>query len=257
MSTRRTIHDVTLEELTAGNAEVQEIVDELVPRAFREASWRFWATAMLARGAAILDAVTALVERGRKADAEVALRTLYTHVTTMCWLAIDPDRNLAAWQGGSEARLETFNREVEDFYGITLRDDEVLESYGSSKNLKPLDQLADDVDAFWPSRISAFRAHPKTGKKEVLSFRGTYTAIFRTTSRIAHAEVDSLQANVRARERELVVSLKEPHLFGRSGFALPLSAFALLVYNHHFGWPGEPRIGRMEAALNYELTDDD
>jgi hypothetical protein len=68
----------------------------------------------------------------------------------------------------------------------------------------------DDVDGFWPDHIDAFRRHPAAGKKKVLTFRGLYTAIFRTTSRFAHAEVDSLQANVRARDA-------------------------------HIGWPGEPR----------------
>lgn len=105
MAQRRTIHEVTLQELTASNAEVQELVGERVPRAFREPSWLFWATAMLARTAAILDSVTGLAERGRRADAEVALRTLYTHVTTFCWLATDPDPHLVEWQGGSACRL--------------------------------------------------------------------------------------------------------------------------------------------------------
>jgi len=255
---RRTIHEVTLQELTASNAEVQDLVGERVPRAFREPSWLFWATAMLARTAAILDSVTGLTERGRRADAEIALRTLYTHVTTFCWLAIDPDLHLAEWQGGSEAQWDKFYREVKGLYGITPRDDEVLESFGGAKTLKPLDQLADDVDAYWPSKIAAFRGHPSGGKKkELLSFRGAYTSIFRTTSRIAHAEVDSLQASVRSREHELVVSMQEPPLFGRSGFALPLTGFAILVYNHHFDWPGEPRVGRMVAALNYEPVEDD
>jgi hypothetical protein len=258
MAQRRTIHEVTLEELTASNAEVQRLVGERVPRAFREPSWLFWATAMLARTAAILDSVTGLVERGRRADAEVALRTLYTHVTTFCWLAIDPEPHLAEWQGGSEAQWDKFNREVKGLYRIIPSDDEVLASFGGAKTLKPLEQLADDVDAYWPSKIAAFRGHPGDGKKkELLSFRGAYTAIFRTTSRIAHAEVDSLQASVRARERELVVSMQEPPLFGRSGLALPLTGFAILVYNHHFDWPGEPRVGRMVAALNYEPTEDD
>jgi hypothetical protein len=246
-----TIHEVTTEELAVGNQEFQELVGERVPRAFTNASWQFWATAMLARTAAILDSVTALVERGRRADSESALRTLYVHVTTFCWLAIDPDDHVDAWHRNSEAMWGVFSKESDDFFGIKVLDDETVADFASEK-LKPIEQLADDVDAFWPDHINAFRRHPAVGKKEVLTFRGLYTAIFRTTSRFAHAEVDSLQANVRPRNRELVVSMDEPAAFGRAGFALPLSAFALLVYNHCTGWPGEPRTGRIVAAMNYD-----
>jgi hypothetical protein len=245
-----TIHEVTAAELAAGNQEFQELVAERVPRAFSNASWQFWATAMLARTAAILDSVAALVERGRRADAESALRTLYVHVTTFCWLAVDPDDHVDAWHRNSEAMWGVFSKESDDFFGIKVLDDETVADFASEK-LKPIQQLAADVDAFWPDHIDAFRRHPVAGKKEVLTFRGLYTAIFRTTSRFAHAEVDSLQANVRARDQELVVSMNESKTFGRAGFALPLSAFALLVYNHHTGWPGEPRAGRIVAAMNY------
>ena len=247
----RTIHEVTTDELAAGNKEFQDLISERVPRAFPSLSWQFWATAMLARTAAILDSLTALVQRGRRADAESALRTLYVHITTFCWLAIDPDDHIDVWHRSSEAMWGVFSKEADDFFGIKVYDDETVADFASEK-LKPIEQLADDVDAFWPDHIDAFRRHPADGKKEILTFRGLYTGIFRTTSRFAHAEVDSLQANIRARNRELVVSMNEPAVFGRAGLALPLSAFVLLVYNHHFNWPGEPRTGRMVAALNYE-----
>jgi hypothetical protein len=38
MAQRRTIHEVTLQDLTASNEEVQELVGERVPRAFHEPS---------------------------------------------------------------------------------------------------------------------------------------------------------------------------------------------------------------------------
>lgn len=254
----RSIHEVTLGELTDLNAEVQALVSERIPRAFPPGmSWALWATALLARSASILDAITALAERGRRADAEVALRTLYVHVTTFCWLAIDPEANVDAWHSNSQAMWGVFDREARDFYGIEVLDPADAVDLATTK-MRPLDQLADDIDAYWPQHIKAFRPHPE-GRKEVLSFRGTYTAIFRSASRIAHAEVDSLQSNLRVRPTEIVVSMNEPEKFGRAAFALPLMAFALLVYDHHFGWPGEPRTRRMVAALNYnpERSDDD
>jgi hypothetical protein len=146
-----------------------------------------------------------------------------------------------------------FSDESDQLFGIKVLDDETVADF-ASRRLKPIGQLAQDVDAFWPDHIDAFRRHPETGKKEVLTFGGLYTAIFRTTSRIAHAEVDSPQANVRAREHELVVSMNEPKAFGRAGFAVPLAAFSLLIYNHFFDWPGETRTRRMIDAMNYNPT---
>lgn len=248
----RSIHEVTLDELTSLNVEVQALVSERVPRAFPpEMSWGLWATGLLARSASILDAITALAERGRRADAEVALRTLYVHVTTLCWLAIDPESNVDMWHSNSQAMWGVFDREARDFYGIEVLERDDAAELATTK-MRPLNQLADDIDAYWPKHVEAFRAHPE-GRKEILSFRGIYTAIFRSASRIAHAEVDSLQSNLRVSRNEIVVSMTEPPRFGRAAFALPLMAFALLAYDHHFGWPGEPRTSRMVEALNYNL----
>jgi hypothetical protein len=49
--------------------------------------------------------------------------------------------------------------------------------------------------------------------------------------------------------------MQEPAEFSRAGLALPLTAFALLVYHHHFDWPDDESVERIEAALNYEPTD--
>jgi hypothetical protein len=167
---KRSIYEVTIEELGSGNADVQELVAERIPRAFpREISWPLWATALLARSAAILDSVTALAERGRRTDAEVALRTLYVQLATLCWLAIDPESHIKAWQRGSEAMWSKFQSEAHDFYGIEVLDREDAAGLATDK-LKPLDQLADDVDAYWPEHIAAFRQRPGN-RKELLSFR--------------------------------------------------------------------------------------
>ena len=122
---RRTVHDISSEDLTVVNAEVQDLVAERLPVSFpHELTWSFWATALLARSASILDAITALAERGRRSDAEVALRTLYEHVATLCWLAIDPEANLSHWQGGSEFRWRQFDEEAREHFGKGVLDPE-------------------------------------------------------------------------------------------------------------------------------------
>lgn len=245
----RSVHEVTADEIVHVNEEVQAVLAERIPRSFPvDVTWALIATALLARMGGILDALTALVERGRRADAEVALRTMYEHVTLFCWIGIDPGTHLDQWRSHSGSKWETFNREARDRYGQDVLGEEEAESLGTGR-LKPLDQLADAIDSYWPDRIPAFR---QGEDKQLLTFRGCYTAIFRTTSRIAHGEVDGLQPYVNPGPGEIVVSIRERETFGRSAFAFPLFAFALLVYNYHFDWPGNDRAQQITASLLFE-----
>jgi hypothetical protein len=233
------------------NAEVQALLSERVPRSFPvEISWSLLATGLIARMGGILDAITALIERGRRADAEVALRSLYEHVTIFCWLGIDPDAHLAEWRSHSEARWGIFHREARDRYGYEVISEEDAATLDTER-MKPLNQLAEAVDAYWPDRIPAFQ---RDETKPLLTFRGCYTAIFRPASRIAHGEVDALQPYVNVRAGEIVVSMRERERFGRAAFAFPLFAFALLVYHEHFGWPGDERTRQMTDSLRFEPT---
>ncbi len=100
-NTRR-FADVSVEEMVRVNDEIQELIAEQLPRAFPvDVDWRLVVAGMLARIASILDGITALVERGRRAEAEVALRTLFEHVTLLCWMGIDPPKHMRMWQDHS------------------------------------------------------------------------------------------------------------------------------------------------------------
>lgn len=253
-----TVYDITTEELTSLNIEIQELVAERLPMMFaQEFTWSLWATSLLARSASIVDSITALIERDRRADADVTLRTLFEHITTLCWLAIDPDSHLKEWQEGSEFRWRQFNDEAAEHFGKGAIDPSTATELEGRK-LRSLEQRSEEVSDYWPNHISAFKRHAVGSPDSILSFRGIYTAIYRTASRLAHAEVDSLQANVWERPNLLLlVTTKERPRFGRAALAFPLFAFGLLVYNEHFNWPGEPRTSRMVAALNHGTGQDE
>jgi hypothetical protein len=255
---RRQAHGVGAEEMAEINDEIQSLLGERLPCDLGiDFTWEFWATAMLARAGAIFDSITALVSAGRRADAEVALRTMYEQVTLFCWIAIDPDKHLGEWRGGSESRWLQFHTEARERFGIQVLDTEDAEGLAEGR-LRRLEERSEAVDRHWSEEIDAFKPPvPKKGKLSLKSFRGLYTAIYRTTSRIAHAEVDALQPYIRV-DREsgrARIATEEPTRFGRALLALPLIGFFLLVYRRHFDWPSKDVAEKLAASMLWEPSE--
>jgi hypothetical protein len=243
------------------NSEIQELLAERLPRELGpEFDWDFWSSAMLARVGGIFDSITALISAGRRADAEVALRTMYEQVTLFCWIAIDPAEHLREWQENSESRWSQFHTEARDRFGIEVIGEEDAEGLAKGR-MRALEQRSEAVDRYWSGQIDTFRPPPPRsgGELSPKSFRGLYTAIYRTTSRIAHAEVDALQPYVEFDEatRRVRISTEERATFGRALLALPLLGFFLLVHRRHFGWPGEDVTARLSASMLWEPGDDE
>lgn len=247
-------HGFSAAQLAEINDEIQALLGERLPRRMPvEISWEFWATAMLARVGAILDSISVLVGAGRRADAEVALRTLFEQVTVFCWIAIDPDKHLQEWRDHSESRWAQFHEETREDYGIELISAEEAEAL-ARKRMRTLELRTEAIDEYWPGQIEAFENQPAEGRS-LKSFRGLYTALYRTTSRVAHAEIDALQPYIEIEGRGITVSPGERQQFGRAALALPLVGFFLLVHHHHFGWPAADTATAISSSLLYEPED--
>lgn len=243
------------------NAEIQAILAERLPREMSlKFDWEFWATAMLARVGGIFDSITALVGAGRRADAEVALRTMYEQVTLFCWIAIDPEKHLREWRENSESRWRQFHAEARDRYGFDVISEEEAEKLAEGR-MRKLEQRSVAVDRYWSEQIEAFKPPPskKAREQPIKSFRGLYTAIYRTTSRIAHAEVDALQPYIYVDELQnrVRVTTEERARFGRAVLAVPLVGFFLLVHYQHFDWPSEELARRLSVSLLWEPGNDE
>lgn len=256
---RRQAHGVEPEEMAQINAEIQALLAERLPRKMGlKFDWEVWATAMLARVGGIFDSITALVGAGRRADAEVALRTMYEQVTLFCWIAIDPEKHLREWQENSESRWRQFHAEARDRYGFEVISEEEAEELAEGR-MRTLEQRSEAIDRYWAKQIEAFEppAPKKAHKQPLKSFRGLYTAIYRTTSRVAHAEVDALQPYVYVDERRksVTVSAEERVRFGRAALAVPLIGFFLLVHHVHFAWPSEELARSFSVSLLWEPGD--
>jgi hypothetical protein len=76
------------------------MLDERLPERFSlrgEPIWRPCLTALIARMAGILESTRPLAEPERQYDALILLRSLYEHVVTFLWLAIDPEPRVDEW----------------------------------------------------------------------------------------------------------------------------------------------------------------
>ena len=82
---------------------------------------------------------------------------------------------------------------------------------------------------------------------------GSYTAIYRPASRLAHAEVDSVQAFVQVDGSRFKVSQNEKQVFGRAQLALPITTFALLAHHHQFGWPEAETARSLSDAMTTDV----
>jgi Family of unknown function (DUF5677) len=245
------LEQVTPELLRASADEFAEMLSERLPLTFpMEVSWKLVATGLLARMSSVFNSMTSLVERGSHADAQVLLRVLYDHAATFCWLGIDPDGHLAEWQRWDHGRYLKLHNDAAAF-GVTVLDADDLERFAGSPDPRGLAELAEAIDRYWPDHIAAFRSHPAGGApKEIRSFRGLYASIFRKTSSLIHATEADLGRHTRVRQGYVLVTLEEQPLKSDiPGVAAALTAFALLVYRHHFGWPEEARAKQMVELL--------
>jgi len=244
------LEQVPPELLRACADEFAEMLSERLPLTFpMEVSWKLVATGLLARMSSVFNSMTSLVERGSHADAQVLLRVLYDHTATFCWLGIDPDGHLAEWQRWDHGRYLKLHNDAAAF-GVTVLDADDLTRFAGSPDPRGLAELAESIDRYWPDHIAAFRPQPPGAPKEIRSFRGLYASIFRKTSSLTHATEAGLGRHTRVRQGYVLVTREEhPLKSDIPGVAAALTAFALLVYRHHFGWPEEARANQMVDLL--------
>lgn len=218
--------------------EIESLIDGVVPLAFPpEQSWGLVAAAFLARFADQLRAIAILLEQDLRTDALMLVREIYEHAVVFCWIAADPDQRLEQWMDHSARSSVVTLKEAEDLYEISPPA-HIDMSNEDLERLLPLAQLAAEADAHWSAELPAFRPQEKGGGG-LLTLRGLYTGLYRTLSRSAHAEVETVDAILRPRPTQWVVSREKAdkrHL--RSGvltLSVGLVALAMVVYDHDFG----------------------
>src|SRR4029077_15799589 len=253
----RLLNEVEPELLRKTTDEVAALIAERLPLMFPAGDdWPPIAHGFLARAGSLLESLTVLVEQGRKGEAQMLLRIIYEHVTVFCWLAIDPKPNVLQWREWANARQLKVHNDAKRF-GITVLTDDEIVAYESAKSPPPLAQLAEKVDRYWSEHSTAFRPYDDANPDDppsILTFSGFYTAVYRKTSNLIHADMASpdrfasipLQGQVTIHPAE-----KHSESNDYPSFSVAIVGFLLIVFGVRFDWPDRAVVNSITNAILY------
>jgi hypothetical protein len=250
----RPLGEVSADLLREATDAVKGLIDHRLPLQFdKDEFWGPTAHGFLARGGTLLDSLTLLVEHDQPGEAVILLRVLFEHVTTFCWLAINPEAHLALWTEWTNSRRLKLHNEAGRFGVKVLTPREVKESR-SAKPPLPLPQLAQKVDEYWSQTSSAFRPF-NAESPHILSFTGFYTAVYRTGSNLVHADLFSVDrfATMPLR-RQATIHPREARPNERGddlGLAVPFMGFLLIAFGHRFSWPTRAEVDQITDKIFY------
>lgn len=237
--------------------ELVELVSAHLPQRFYkgEAYWRLLSAAMVVRMADTVDAMRALMAHGLSVDGSILLRALYEQVVTYLWLAIDPETRKDAWASNAHWHLRKLHHDALAFGETVLSKSQLAATDDSAKRMALADMAA-EADSHWGGRMIGFRA-PETGKQGILTMRGMYVAVYRISSRAAHAQPDSLDPYCDPTIYPAVVSRArrdEPSIWWP--LAVPLYAHALLICHDQLNWPDPDRVRQINDAMYSALREE-
>jgi hypothetical protein len=252
----RPLEEVEPELLRKTTDQISALIAERLPMMSPAGDdWPPIADGFLARTGQLLEALTVLVEHGHEGEAQMLLRIVYEHVTTFCWLAIDPEANILQWREWADSRQLKLHRDAKRF-GITVLTKAEVARYESARAPLPLPQLAEKVDDYWSEQSTAFRPYDDSGEDppSILTFSGFYTSVYRKASNLIHADMASpdrfasmpLQGHVTIRSAEQHSESQD-----YPAFSIAMVGFLLIVFGDRFNWPDRAVVEAITNGLMY------
>lgn len=199
-------------------------------------AWPLVGSALLAHATSNLNSIFRLRSHAAHNDSSRLLRSLYDHVVTFAWLAVEPPGRIAVWRKADlEARLKIdkeFTQASQRLLPDAVRSQMERDVDSVEGSAPGLADKALRADEHWIPRI----AH--LGSQGFSSFRGLYTVLFRQHSGLVHATMRGLNhVTVDLSPTRRRVLLEAP-LDGRGPYGLATVVYGLgiLVAAESLGW---------------------
>jgi hypothetical protein len=252
----RLLEEIEPEQLRKATDEIAALIADRLPLMFSPGDdWPPIAHGFLARAGTLLEALTVLVERGMGGEAQMLLRIVYEHVTTFCWLAIDPEPHILKWREWANARQRKVHNDAKRF-GITVLSAAEVAQYESAKSPPPLAQLAEQVDRYWSEHSTAFRPYDDSGDDppSILTFSGFYVSVYRKASNLIHADMaspDRFASMPLLGHATIHPVEKHSESNDYPAFAAAMVGFLLIVFGDRFDWPDREVVDGITNGLMY------
>lgn len=233
---------MTTDSLDKRAAELARLVEDRLPIEGDsngvETAWPLVGPALLAHATSNLKSIFLLRPHEAHNDASRLVRSLYDHVVTFAWLAVDPPARLGPWRKADlEERLKVDNEFIdacEQLLPPAAREQMERDIAGIEGSAPDLASKALNADKHWVPLIEGMEDE---GFK---SFRGLYTTSFRHHSGLVHATFRGLNhvtVDLAPPQKRVVLEAPLDGLRGPYGMATVVYAFGLLVAARSLGWP--------------------
>jgi hypothetical protein len=201
-------------------------------------AWPLAGPGLLALATASLKSIFLLRPHQAHNDSSRLLRSLYDHVVTFAWLAVDPPARLGPWRKNDlEERLKMareFDASDTELLPRLARAQMERDIANTEGSVPGLADMALNADKHWLPRIPDLDG---TGFK---SFRGLYTVLFREHSGLVHATMRGLNhvtVDLDPPRKRLVLQAPLDGSRGPYGMATVIHTLGLLVASQSLGWP--------------------
>ena len=242
------------DEVAAALLRLAVVVDSEFPRSYYrgEGEWPVIAAGHIARMAEIARSAALLIQAHAQFDAYALARVMYEQMVTYCWIAVEPTTHIRRWKDAAEAEQLKAHEEAKRYWFKMLTGGQARRVNG--KEPLSVEQMAREADNYWSPRIEGFRVlSGKKHKLDLLTITGLYLGIYRTSSRIVHAQVHSLESVLRqVTGTKVVVERRAAHTVSFAPTIVPLFAMAIEAHHTQFNWPDVEKVREINNALLWE-----
>lgn len=224
------------------------LVDDYFPQAWSGTDYNNWQVAsggILLRAKRSLQAIIHLAEGPYVCDAATLMRSLYEHVVTFAWLAVDPAERLPRWiRADAQNRLQAHDElaKLGDGFLNSADEQHFRGLVAAGKGMPRLPVVSREADDHWSKVLD--RVHSRADER--YGFAGLYRAMYRVTSKYVHPTPLGVNNTLAVPQPGVVVLVGETVLMPEPFTLSPIIfTMGLLVAEEALCWPDRETLMRL------------